>query len=97
MNILIYSDDKFLNYEKININCYPRQIIEIEEEIKFLILSEDSELKILQVETIVDNINNYKNGSKISSVKKINSKEIVILLENKAYKNNENKILINNK
>ena len=93
-NILIYSDNDFLNFEKINIKCYPKQIIELEEENQFLILNEDSDLILLQGETIIDKINNYKNECKISSIKEINSKEIVLLLEYKSKKVNKNKILI---
>ena len=93
-NIFIYSDNNFSDYKKIRVNCYPRQIIELEKENEFLILSEESELKILKGDTVIQSINAYKSEYKISSIKELNKNEIAILLENKAKNKNDNKILI---
>lgn len=93
-NIFIYSDNNFSDYKKIRVNCYPRQIIELEKENEFLILSEESELKILKGDAVIQSINAYKSEYKISSIKELNKNEISILLENKTKKNNDSKILI---
>ena len=90
-NIYIHLYNDILNYRKISINDYAKQIIELKENNKLLILLEKGNLLIMKDETIINTIDNYNNNNKknIISIIEINDNEIAILLNNEKYKQKE--------
>ena len=90
-NIYIHLYNDILNYRKISINDYAKQIIELKENNKLLILLENGNLLIMKDETIINTIDNYNNNNKknIISIIEINDNEIAILLNNEKYNQKE--------
>ena len=70
---------------------FAKQIIELKENNKLLILLEKGNLLIMKDETIINTIDNYNNNNKknIISIIEINDNEIAILLNNEKYNQKE--------
>ena len=100
MKILLYSKD---NYKEpkyaIDLKCYGRQVIELQNTNQLLFLSEESEILLIIIETEIKTEKIYKaNNKKISSIRQINDVEIVIIFKNRLviFFNLEKKKEINN-
>ena len=85
MNILIYSNNNFEKAkETINMKYNPRQIILLQDENKFLYLSEDSKIILIQTDSGIKTEVIYENiKNSISSIIGINNSEIVIIFQNR--------------
>ena len=83
--ILIYSNNNFEKAtETINMNCYPRQIIVLHDENKFLYLSEDSKIILIQTDSGIKTEIIYENKeNSISSIISVNNFEIAIIFNNR--------------
>ena len=84
-NILIYSNNNFeKEKETINIKYYPRQIILLQDENKFLYLSENSKIILIQTDSGIKTEVIYENiKNSISSIIGVNNSEIVIIFQNR--------------
>ena len=84
-NILIYSNNNFeKEKETINIKYYPRQIILLQDENKFLYLSENSKIILIQTDSGIKTEVIYENiKNSISSIICVNNSEIVIIFQNR--------------
>ena len=83
--ILLYSND---NYEEatefINIKDYPRQIILLQEENKFLYLTEESKIILIEIDSEIKKEIIYENKkNNISSIISVNNCEIAIIFKNR--------------